>query len=95
MNLRVVTYLSYEGDGTEIEELVADFAKIVNERGFGNDLTDESNSLKSLIAVKENFELNEVPANEFFASELENSLLRVVPTEEDKIDKELLEESHA
>lgn len=95
MNLRVVTYLAYEGDGKEIEELVQDFVHILNERGFGNDLTDESNSLKSLIAVKENFELNEMPANEFFASELENSMLRVVPAPEDKIDTELLEESHA
>lgn len=88
MNLRVVTFLSYEGGQDEIKELVADFAESLVKRGFSNDVEDTSSKLKSLIVVKENIEVLEMPPEEFFESELSGSFMTVIPTDvvEEKID---------
>lgn len=81
MNLRVVTYLSSENEKL-IKELVADFSEVLISRGFANDIGDSNVALKSLIAVKENVEVLEVGPHEFMASELADSLLTVIPTNE-------------
>ena len=81
MNLRVVTFLSYEGDQEEIKELVADFAESLIKRGFSNDVEDTSAQLKSLIVVKENTEVLEVEPEIFFNDQLSGGLLVVIPTD--------------
>lgn len=90
INFRIITYISYDGDGKEIQELVGDIAEAVNKHGFNNDVSNSDNPLKSFIIVKENTEMLEQGANEFMASELEGSLLKVVPAFESDIDYELL-----
>src|SRR6266566_9331205 len=88
MNLRVVTFLSYEGDEKEIKDLVADYCEILIARGFANDPEDSESNLKSLVVVKENLEILGMQAEVFFESELQDSLLVVIPTDEAKIVKE-------
>jgi hypothetical protein len=92
VNLRVTTYLSYEGEPKEIEDLVKDISVLLNNRGFNNDVSSNNSVLKSLIVVKENVEIPEVGANEFFAQELESSLFTVVPAFEEDVEKDLLDD---
>jgi hypothetical protein len=80
MNLRIVTFLNYEGELQPLKDLVSDFSQSLLKRGFENDLnTDDDTVLKSLILVKENREMVEMGANEYLASEMENAFLKVVP----------------
>lgn len=81
MNIRVVTYLSSENEYL-IKELVADFSDALIARGFANDIGDQERNLKSLIIVKENVEVLDNGPDEFFASELADSLMTVIPTDE-------------
>jgi hypothetical protein len=91
MNLRVVTFLSYEGEEEEIKDLVADYCEILIKRGFANDPEDSSIPLKSLISVKENVEVVDITPEVFFSDQLQGSLLVVIPTDENKTVEGLVE----
>jgi len=93
MNIRIVTYISTD-NYEDVQELVAEITNLVNKHHYNNDASSSDNTLKSLIVVKENKEVREMGANEFFAAELNDSLFTVIPAFEDEIDDSLLEEGH-
>ena len=60
---------------------MADFCESLLKRGFSNDVEDDSAKLKSLIIVKENVEVLEMPPEIFFHEQLADSLMTVIPSE--------------
>ena len=87
INIRIVTFLSSD-DEAEIKDIVADFCESLIKKGFANDIQDDSKSLRSVIVVKENLELIEVPPDDFFAAELADGLMTVIPTNEQPTEEE-------
>jgi len=63
---------------------VADICESLLKRGFDNEIEDTSAQLKSLIVVKENVEVLEMPPEEFFQQELSGSLFTVIPVDENE-----------
>lgn len=87
MNIRIVTFLSSD-DEAEIKDLVADFCECLIAKGFANQIEDTSESLKSLIVIKENKEILETSPEVFFNEELAGALMTVIPTNEQPTETE-------
>lgn len=83
MNVRVTTFLAYEGeDGSELQEIVGDFCESLVARGYGNILGEDEKTIKSMVLIHENVEIAELGADQFFSDYLQGAIFQAFPAEE-------------
>lgn len=83
MNLRITTFLNFEGELSKLEPILNAISESVIANGFANEIDDDNKIVRSMIVVKENEEIYDVGKDEFFTYELANSLMTVLPTNEE------------
>lgn len=83
MNVKIASYIMFEGHVEELHPLLDDIADALVKHGFGNDEEDDS-IIKSLVVLSESDIGNKMTADEFAKMTVQSAYTVLIPVKEEQ-----------